>query len=101
VTFHTTSNYVFAHMFFLLMTSVAKVGRWYSKGTKGKENNCMCGKPNFRGYYKKHPLLQSNKHFPYNEACVIEIREEIDIALVENLQVMINHPLPTQDPNLY
>jgi hypothetical protein len=50
---------------------------------------------------KKHPLLQSNKHFPYNEACVIEIREEIDIALVENLQVMINHPLPTQDPNLY
>ncbi len=50
---------------------------------------------------KKHPLLPSNKHFPYNEACVIEINEEIDIALVENLQVMINHPLPTQDPNLY
>jgi hypothetical protein len=46
---------------------------------------------------KKHPLLPSNKHFPYNEACVVEI----DIVLVENLQVMINHPLPTQGPNLY
>jgi hypothetical protein len=79
------------------MTSLAKIGRWYSKGTNGEENNCMCGKPNFGSYYKKHPLLPSNKHFPCNEACVVEI----DIVLVENLQVMINHPLPTQGPNLY
>ncbi len=57
--------------------------------------------PILEAIVKNHPLLPSNKHFTYKEACVIEISEEIDIALVENLQVMINHPLPTQDPNLY
>jgi hypothetical protein len=39
------------------MTSSTNIGRWYSKGTKGEENNCMCEKPNFRGYYKKRPFV--------------------------------------------
>ncbi len=75
VTFHTASNYVFAHMFSYWWHHQQILEGGIQKEQKVRKIIACVKNPILEAIIKKDPLLPSNKHCPYNEACVIEICE--------------------------